>query len=121
MPDDVAEYCAARCHVSPSAYAHLRDDYVHTWRGDEAVAGAALETSWHLPRDSNVGLSWPLYISLESHVESASRADEADRRSLPPAYTGPPTTEGLLAAICDLISAERRPSVCSKQTGALRE
>ena len=32
--DAAANFCASKVHVSQSMFEHLRDDYVHTWKGD---------------------------------------------------------------------------------------
>ena len=57
--DEVAEVCAARVGVSGD-FARLRDHYVHTWRGAEALAGNAMVQSFHLRRaDAEHGPAWP--------------------------------------------------------------
>jgi hypothetical protein len=99
--DDVAQACATQCRVSKAMFEHLRDTYVHTWRGQEALGGTAQVTAWHLHRKEPIG-TWP-HITLQT----------SDRRVPLPVYQGPPTTAGLRAAICDGITIGTPPAACS--------
>ena len=104
--DAIAERCAAKSHVSQSMYEHLRDHYVHTWRGEETLAGNAMIQSWHLRRaDATHGPTWPI-IQI------------GDGDSPPSTYIGSHSTEGLMSAICKSIAATagaaKLPRACSK-------
>ena len=95
--DAVAEVCAAR--VGASDFARLRDHYVHTWRGAEALAGNAQVQSFHLRRaDAEHGPAWP-FIQIGQG-----------------GYSGPHTFSGLKRAICASIEASagaaKQPAAC---------
>ena len=106
--DAIAEACAAKCHVSQSKFEYLRDGYVHTWRGEEALASAAMIQSWHVRRtDAAHGPTWP-FIQIGDADSSPAH---------PPAtYAGPHTSAGLRKAICASIAASagaaKLPGVC---------
>ena len=104
--DNISERCAKTCHVSQSMFEHLRDDYVHTWRAQEALAGNALIQSWHLRRaDTTHGPAWPLI-----QIGGANTSPAHPART----YSGPHTKDGLKSAVCASIAsgAARLPDVC---------
>ena len=106
--DAVAEACATMCQVNQTRFEYLRDAYVHTWRGEEVLAGAALTQSWNVRRkDAAHGPTWPL-IQIGDADSSPAH---------PPAtYTGPHTSAGLRKAICASIvasvGAAKLPAAC---------
>ena len=94
----MAEVCAAQVGVSDD-FARLRDHYVHTWRGAEALAGNAQVQSFHLRRaDAEHGPAWP-FIQIGQG-----------------GYSGPHTAAGLKGAICASIEASagaaKQPAAC---------
>ena len=101
--DAVARACGLEHGIDDATIAYLREGYVHTWRGREAMSGMLEVAAVHLPRGAPRRGTWP-------HLQFSA----ADGRSSYE-YKGPHSTEGLRRAICaSAPSAPKKPAACTE-------